>query len=91
MIQLPGEEEFLLPPLVVRRNDTSATSIDEWTGGLAREALGRCRVEPLRPVPLIWNSPPLHKRSVIRFSGRVRAAPQPGRQMGAPPNTSRVP
>lgn len=32
MIQLPGEEEFLLPPLVVRRNDTSATSIDEWTG-----------------------------------------------------------
>jgi hypothetical protein len=31
-VALPGEEEFLLPPLVVRENDTSASSIDEWTG-----------------------------------------------------------
>lgn len=26
------QEEFLLDPAVVRRNDTSALSIDEWTG-----------------------------------------------------------
>ena len=32
MVALPGEPEFLLPPGVVRANDTSATSIDEWTG-----------------------------------------------------------
>jgi DUF971 family protein len=27
-----GDEEFLLNPAVVRRNDTSARSVDEWTG-----------------------------------------------------------
>lgn len=32
VLQLPGEVEFLLTPVVVRENDTSATSIDEWTG-----------------------------------------------------------
>ena len=40
-VRLPGpagqqgvaaEEEFFLDPAVVRRNDTSAASIDEWTG-----------------------------------------------------------
>ncbi|GLC43445.1 hypothetical protein PLESTB_001558000 [Pleodorina starrii] len=36
-VQLPGEEEFLLPPVVVRENDTSATSIDEWTGQRKRD------------------------------------------------------
>lgn len=33
VVRLPnGEEEFLLDPPVVRRNDTSAASINEWTG-----------------------------------------------------------
>ncbi len=33
VVRLPnGEEEFLLDPAVVRRNDTSAASINEWTG-----------------------------------------------------------
>lgn len=34
MVRLPGSDrpEFLLHPAVVRRNDTSARSIDEWTG-----------------------------------------------------------
>lgn len=33
VVKLPnGEEEFLLDPAVVRRNDTSAASINEWTG-----------------------------------------------------------
>jgi hypothetical protein len=32
VVQLPGEPELLLPPAVVRRNDTSASSINEWTG-----------------------------------------------------------
>ncbi|GIL85260.1 hypothetical protein Vretimale_10767 [Volvox reticuliferus] len=36
-VQLPGEPEFLLPPAVVRENDTSATSVDEWTGQRKRE------------------------------------------------------
>ncbi|GLI60500.1 hypothetical protein VaNZ11_002663 [Volvox africanus] len=36
-VQLPGEPEFLLPPVVVRENDTSATSVDEWTGQRKRE------------------------------------------------------
>ncbi|EFJ40792.1 hypothetical protein VOLCADRAFT_107985 [Volvox carteri f. nagariensis] len=36
-VQLPGETEFLLPPVVVRENDTSATSIDEWTGQRKRD------------------------------------------------------
>lgn len=26
-----GQEEILLDPLIVRKNDTSAKSIDEWT------------------------------------------------------------
>ncbi len=30
----PGAtEDFLLAPAIVRRNDTSAASINEWTGG----------------------------------------------------------
>ncbi|PNW88802.1 hypothetical protein CHLRE_01g045902v5 [Chlamydomonas reinhardtii] len=37
VVALPGEPEFLLPPGVVRANDTSATSIDEWTGQRKRE------------------------------------------------------
>ncbi|KAG2424559.1 hypothetical protein HXX76_014439 [Chlamydomonas incerta] len=37
VVSLPGEPEFLLPPGVVRANDTSATSIDEWTGQRKRE------------------------------------------------------
>ncbi|KAG2448417.1 hypothetical protein HYH02_006309 [Chlamydomonas schloesseri] len=37
VVALPGEPEFLLPPVVVRANDTSATSIDEWTGQRKRE------------------------------------------------------
>ncbi|KXZ55112.1 hypothetical protein GPECTOR_3g265 [Gonium pectorale] len=37
VVSLPGEPEFLLPPVVVRANDTSATSIDEWTGQRKRE------------------------------------------------------
>lgn len=33
VVKLPnGEEEFLLDPATVRRNDTSAKSINEWTG-----------------------------------------------------------
>ena len=35
VVRLPGQsrdESFLLSPAVVRRNDTSAKSIDEWTG-----------------------------------------------------------
>mmetsp|Transcript_47156 Transcript_47156/g.119357 ORF Transcript_47156/g.119357 Transcript_47156/m.119357 type:complete len:560 (+) Transcript_47156:178-1857(+) len=34
VVKLPGEaeEEFLLSPALVRRNDTSAASINEWTG-----------------------------------------------------------
>ncbi|KAL4447632.1 hypothetical protein ABPG75_004851 [Micractinium tetrahymenae] len=33
VVRLPnGEEEFLLDPAVVRRNDTSAASINEWMG-----------------------------------------------------------
>ncbi|CAG9460306.1 unnamed protein product [Pedinophyceae sp. YPF-701] len=32
VVRLPGEEEFLLDPPTVRRNDKSAVSVDEWTG-----------------------------------------------------------
>jgi len=34
VVRLPGdlEEEFLLDPALVRRNDTSAKSVNEWTG-----------------------------------------------------------
>eukprot|EP00803_Ostreobium_quekettii_P011349 evm.model.scf_945.1 EVM.evm.TU.scf_945.1 scf_945:1635-5006(-) len=34
VVRLPGDidKEFLLDPAVVRRNDTSASSINEWTG-----------------------------------------------------------
>jgi hypothetical protein len=31
--RLPGSEEFALTPATLRRNDTSASSINEWTGG----------------------------------------------------------
>lgn len=31
-VALPGSPPFFLNPALVRRNDTSATSIDEWTG-----------------------------------------------------------
>lgn len=31
-ITLMDGEEFLLPPALVRRNDTSASSVNEWTG-----------------------------------------------------------
>jgi hypothetical protein len=34
-----GRREFWLPPAVVRRNDTSAKSIDEWTGAPIREVV----------------------------------------------------
>ncbi|KAF5843236.1 P-loop containing nucleoside triphosphate hydrolase protein [Dunaliella salina] len=32
MVRLPGTPEFALTPATVRRNDTSASSINEWTG-----------------------------------------------------------
>ncbi|GFR48232.1 hypothetical protein Agub_g10094 [Astrephomene gubernaculifera] len=32
VVMLPGQQEFLLSPEVVRANDTSATTVDEWTG-----------------------------------------------------------
>lgn len=32
VVAVPGSEELLLQPAAVRRNDTSAASIDEWTG-----------------------------------------------------------
>jgi Mrp family chromosome partitioning ATPase/DUF971 family protein len=31
-IKIPGTDEFLVPGPVLRRNDTSATSVNEWTG-----------------------------------------------------------
>ena len=39
-MQLPGDAggEFLLRPADVRRNDTSASAVDEWTGGAAAAA-----------------------------------------------------
>jgi hypothetical protein len=30
--RLPGSPEFALHPATVRRNDTSANSVNEWTG-----------------------------------------------------------
>lgn len=37
VVQLPGAEELLLKPATVRRHDTSATSVNEWTGVRSEE------------------------------------------------------
>lgn len=33
IVRLPGAPEFAITPATLRRNDTSATSVNEWTGG----------------------------------------------------------
>lgn len=46
-----ARSEFWLPPALVRRNDTSAKSIDEWTGAPIMEPV-RDDVRPVGIVPL---------------------------------------
>ncbi|GAX74930.1 hypothetical protein CEUSTIGMA_g2376.t1 [Chlamydomonas eustigma] len=53
-VKLPGEashEEYLLSPVTLRRNDTSATSVNEWTG----QRMGRDEDIPVDITPTSIN------------------------------------
>ena len=56
VVRLPGdgpEQEFALDPAVVRRNDTSAASINEWTGEkMVRDEDVPEGIEPMSIVPV---------------------------------------
>ena len=50
-VQLPGGGgEFLLNPADVRRNDTSASAVDEWTGGRAPDIPDGIRPTAVNPL-----------------------------------------
>lgn len=49
-VSLPGQDTFYLQPALLRRNDTSASSVDEWTG--RRKVNDEAIPEELQPISI---------------------------------------
>lgn len=61
-VQLPASEPFYLTPATLRRNDTSARSINEWTGELVNASATLLK--------LLWNA---HDRKFEAKKGRYES------------------